>query len=32
VIHYDRTRALHPLEPTAEWENFEPAETFPTGI
>lgn len=32
VIHYDRTRALHPLEATAEWESFEPAETFPTGI
>jgi erythromycin esterase-like protein len=32
VIHYDRTRALHPLEPTAEWESFEPAETFPTGL
>jgi erythromycin esterase-like protein len=32
VIHYDRTRALHPLERTPQWESFEPAETFPSGF
>jgi hypothetical protein len=28
----DETRALEPLERTAEWESGEPPETFPTGI
>ncbi len=32
VLHIDRTSALQPLEPTAEWARDEPAETFPTGI
>jgi erythromycin esterase-like protein len=32
VIHLDRTRAVEPLEPTAEWGIGEPAETFPTGM
>jgi hypothetical protein len=32
VIHYDQTRALHPLERTPQWESAEPPETFPSGI
>ncbi len=32
ILHLDETRALEPLERTAEWETGEPAETFPTGI
>jgi len=32
VIHLDRTRALTPLEPTAEWEAGEEPETYPTGL
>jgi erythromycin esterase-like protein len=32
VIHYDRTRALEPLERTSLWDRGEPPETFPTGI
>ena len=32
VIHYDRTRALHPLERTPRWESGEPPETFPSGL
>jgi erythromycin esterase-like protein len=32
VIHIDHTRALHPLERTAQWQNGEPPETFPSGI
>jgi erythromycin esterase-like protein len=32
VIHFDRTRAVEPLEPSAEWGIGEPAETFPTGV
>lgn len=32
VIHIDKTRAVEPLEPTAEWGIGEPAETFPTGM
>ncbi|HVW83213.1 MAG TPA: erythromycin esterase family protein [Bryobacteraceae bacterium] len=31
VIHFDRTRAVEPLERTAEWST-EPAETFPSGM
>lgn len=31
VIHFDRTRAVEPLENTAEWKG-EPAETFPSGM
>lgn len=32
VIHFDETRAVEPLERTAEWETGEVPETFPTGI
>jgi len=32
VIHCDETRALEPLERSAEWERGELAETFPTGL
>jgi erythromycin esterase-like protein len=32
VIHFDHTRAVEPLERTAEWETGEAPETFPTGI
>lgn len=32
VIHFDWTRAVEPLEPTAEWGIGEPAETFPSGV
>lgn len=32
VVHFDTTRALHPLERTPLWMIDEPPETFPTGI
>jgi erythromycin esterase-like protein len=32
VIHFDHTRAVEPLERTAEWETGEAPETFRTGI
>jgi len=32
VIHFDQTRAVEPLERTAEWGIGEPAETFPSGV
>ena len=32
VLHFDRTRAVEPLERTAGWEAGEVSETFPTGI
>ena len=32
VLHLDRTHALHPLEPTAAWDQGEPPETYPTGL
>jgi len=32
VIHFDRTRAVEPLEPGVKWTAGEPAETFPTGV
>jgi len=32
VIHLDHTRAVEPLEPSAEWSTGEPAETFPSGV
>lgn len=32
VLHFDRTRAVEPLERTAEWEKGEVPETFPSGI
>jgi erythromycin esterase-like protein len=32
VIHLDHTRALEPLERTAQWQAGELAETFPSGL
>jgi len=32
VLHFDYTRAVEPLERTAEWEAGEVGETFPTGL
>jgi erythromycin esterase-like protein/predicted phosphoribosyltransferase len=32
VLHFDETRAVEPLEPSALWETGEAAETFPTGL
>ncbi len=32
VLHFDRTRAVEPLERTTEWEVGEVPETFPSGI
>ena len=32
IIHFDHTRAVEPLELTAEWGVGEPAETFPSGV
>ena len=32
VIHIDETRALEPLERSAEWVVPEPPETYPTGM
>jgi erythromycin esterase-like protein len=32
VLHFDRTRAVEPLERTADWAAGEVPETFPTGI
>ena len=32
VIHIDETRAVEPLERTAEWETGELAETYPSGL
>lgn len=32
VLHFDETRAVEPLEVTAEWKTGEVPETFPTGI
>ena len=32
ILHYDHTRAVEPLEPTAEWEAGEVEETFPSGL
>jgi hypothetical protein len=32
VFHVDRTRAIEPLEGTAEWERGEAPETFPFGV
>jgi erythromycin esterase-like protein len=35
LLHFDETRAVEPLERTAEWkmeEASEPAETFPSGL
>jgi hypothetical protein len=32
VLHFDETRALKPLESTAEWEAGEVPETFPFAV
>jgi len=32
ILHFDQTRAVEPLEATAEWGIGEPAETFPSGM
>lgn len=32
VIHFDQTRAVEPLERTAEWQRGEPPETYPTAL
>jgi len=32
VLHFDRTRAVEPLERTALWQKAEVPETFPTGV
>ena len=32
VIHFDRTRAVEPLDRTPGWNKGEPPETFPTGL
>jgi len=32
IIHVDQTRALEPLERSADWERGEVPETFPTGM
>jgi erythromycin esterase-like protein len=31
VLHWDRTRALEPLEREPHWDRREPAETYPSG-
>ena len=32
VLHFDRTRAVEPLDRTAGWEGGEVPETFPSGM
>ena len=32
VLHWDETRALAPLERTAQWETGEAPETYPVGV
>ncbi|HEX6290362.1 MAG TPA: erythromycin esterase family protein [Herpetosiphonaceae bacterium] len=32
LLHLDETRAVEPLDRTAEWESGEPPETYPTGL
>jgi erythromycin esterase-like protein len=32
VLHFDATRAVEPLERTAEWQRGEVEETYPTGL
>lgn len=32
VLHYDETRAVEPLEPTAQWRQGELPETYPEGL
>lgn len=31
VLHFDHTRAVEPLDPSARWTSGEPPETWPTG-
>jgi erythromycin esterase-like protein len=32
VLHFDQTRAVEPLERSAEWSKDEAPETFPAGL
>jgi hypothetical protein len=32
VVHFDRTRAVEPLERTSAWRIDEAPETFPAGV
>jgi hypothetical protein len=32
ILHYDHTRAVEPLERSAEWQPGEVEETFPSGL
>jgi hypothetical protein len=32
VLHFDRTRAVEPLERTATWREPEPPETYPSAL
>jgi hypothetical protein len=32
ILHYDHTRAVEPLERSAEWQAGEVEETFPSGL
>jgi erythromycin esterase-like protein len=32
VLHFDETRAVEPLERTAQWETGEPPESYPSGL
>jgi hypothetical protein len=32
VLHFDVTRAVEPLERTAQWQPGEPTETYPYGV
>lgn len=32
ILHFNHTRAVEPLERTAEWESGEVEETFPSGL
>ncbi len=32
LVHIDRTRAVEPLERTAEWRGGEPPETYPSAL
>jgi erythromycin esterase-like protein len=32
LLHIDHTRAVEPLEPSAEWSRHEPPETFPSAL
>jgi erythromycin esterase-like protein len=32
VLHFDRTRAVEPLERSTEWDQAEPPETYPSAL